>query len=125
MNDITITTRSVSTNKDTNVSNTVTTAHPLTENYPPMTWIIEQGPLPYGRWLTNPIVVLIEDDDGEFVVSELKFYMHASGSTIAEAIEAFKRIFSGYLDVLSSEEDTLGVYLRKQLEYLQSIIRTV
>lgn len=125
MSEITITTRSASTNKEADVSNAVTTAHRLTENYPPMAWIIEQGPLPYGRWLTSPIVVLIEDDDGEFVVSELKFYMHASGPTIPEAIEAFKRIVSGYLDVLSCEEDTLGVHLREQLEYLQSIIRTV
>lgn len=82
------------------------------------------GPLPGGRWLTHPIVVKIQDDDGEFVVTELKYYMHGAGSTIPEAIEAFKHIFSGYLDVLSEEESNLSSYLQEQLEYLRSAIRT-
>ncbi len=82
------------------------------------------GSLPVRRWLTYPIVVKIEDDDGEYVVTELKYHMHGEGSTIPEAIEAFRRIFSGYLDILSEEEDNLSSYLREQLEYLRNAIRT-
>lgn len=76
------------------------------------------------RWLTYPIVVKIEDDDGEYVVTELKYHIHGEGSTLPEAIEAFRRVFSGYLDILSEEEDNLSSYLHEQLEYLRSAIRT-
>jgi hypothetical protein len=69
---------------------------------------------------TYPIIV----DDGEYVVTELKYHMHGEGSTIPEAIEAFRRIFLGYLDILSEEEDNLSSYLYEQLEYLRSAIRT-
>ena len=82
------------------------------------------GSLPGRRWLTYPIIVKIEDDDGEYVVTELKYHMHGEGSTIPEAIEAFRRIFSGYLDILSEEEDNLSSYMHEQLEYLRSAIRT-
>ena len=43
--------------------------------------------------------------------------------TLPEAIEAFKRIFSGYLDILSEEENNLSAYMHEQLEYLRSAIR--
>ncbi len=88
-------------------------------------FITIDGPLPEGRQLTHPLVVLVEDDDGEVLVSEPHFHMHASGATLPEAIEAFKRIFSGYLDVLSEDEERLGDHLGKQLQYLRSAIRTV
>jgi hypothetical protein len=91
---------------------------------PPPIFISVGGQLPGGRWLSHPIIVKIEDDYGEFVVSELKYHMHGEGSTIAEAIEAFKRIFSGYLDILSEEENNLSSYMYEQLEYLRSAIRT-
>jgi len=48
--------------------------------------------------------------------------MHAAAPTEAEALEAFKRIFSGYLDSLTRREKTLGPQLRDQLNYLRSII---
>jgi len=83
-----------------------------------------EGQLPEGRRLTHPIIVKIEDDDGEFVVSEPKYHIHGEGSTIPEAIDAFKRIFSGYLDILSEEENNLSSYMYEQLEYLRSAIRT-
>jgi hypothetical protein len=90
----------------------------------PAIFLTIAGPLPGRRWLTYPIVIKIEDDDGEYVVTELKYHMHGEGSTIPEAIEAFRRIFSGYLDLLSEEEDNLSSYLYEQLEYLRSAIRT-
>ena len=58
------------------------------------------------------------------MVSELKYHMHGEGATEPEAIEAFKRIFSGYLDLLLEEEDNLSDYMHEQLEYLRSAIRT-
>jgi hypothetical protein len=93
---------------------------PLTQ-IPPKIITIE-GTLPGGRWLTRPITIVIEYDDGEFVVSEPEFHMHASASTEREAISAFRRIFSGYLDVLAAREKTLGPQLRDQLDYLRSAI---
>lgn len=90
----------------------------------PTNFLSIAGSLPGRRWLTYPIVVKIKDDDGEYVVTELKYRMHGEGSTIPEAIEAFRRIFSGYLDILSEEEDNLSSYLHEQLEYLRSAIRT-
>jgi hypothetical protein len=81
------------------------------------------GQLPGGRRLVSPIVVKVEDDCGEFVVSDLKYHIHGEGPTIPEAIEAFKRIFSGYLDVLSEEENNLSPYMHEQLAYLRSSIR--
>ncbi len=90
----------------------------------PAIFITIAGSLPDRRWLTYPIVVKIEDDDGEYVVTELKYHIHGEGSTIPEAIEAFRRIFSEYLDLLSDEEDNLSSYLYEQLEYLRSAIRT-
>ncbi len=89
----------------------------------PAIFLTIAGSLPGRRWFTYPIVVKIEDDDGEYVVTELKYHMHGEGSTIPEAIEAFRRIFSGYLDLLSEEEDNLSSYLYEQLEYLRSAIR--
>ena len=86
-------------------------------------FIAIDGPLTEGKQLTFPIVVQIEHDDGEILVSENHFHIHASGATISEAIAAFKRVLSGYLDVLTEEEESLGSYLREQLAYLRSAIR--
>ncbi|MBV8695867.1 MAG: hypothetical protein JO125_07605 [Chloroflexi bacterium] len=80
------------------------------------------GGLPGGRRLTHPIVVEIDYDDDEVIVSEPCFHMHASGPTRVEALAAFRRIFSGYLDLLAQRESTLGPPLRDQLQYLRSVI---
>ncbi len=81
------------------------------------------GFLPNGRELIRPLNVVVEHDDGEFVVSEPRFHMHASASTEAEALAAFRRVLSGYLDVLQEQEEKLGSHLQKQLTYLRSIIK--
>lgn len=80
------------------------------------------GPLPEGRKFLHPITIKIEDDDEEFVVSEPRYHIHGEGPTIPEAIEAFKRIFSGYLDILSEEEGNLSSYMNEQLDYLRSVV---
>jgi hypothetical protein len=82
------------------------------------------GALVDGKRLARPLTVMIEYDDEEVVVSEPVFHMHASASTEAEALAAFRRIFSGYLDVLTARENRLDPYLRKQLAYLRSYIVT-
>ncbi len=82
------------------------------------------GSLPEGRELVHPLSVVVEhDDDDEFVVSEPRFHMHASASTEAEAIAAFRRVLSGYLDLLAEQEEKLGPSLQKQLTYLRSMIK--
>lgn len=90
--------------------------------YSPPTYRRITGLLPGGRRLTRPLTVAVEYDDGEVIVSEPLFHMHAAAPTEAEALEAFKRIFSGYLDLLTRREKTLGPQLRDQLNYLRSII---
>ena len=89
----------------------------------PTTYSLD-GSLPGARCLTFPLTVLIEYDDGEFIVSEPCFHMHASAPTKVEAIAAFRHIFSGYLNILASQEQTLGTQLREQLQYLRSAIRS-
>jgi hypothetical protein len=81
-----------------------------------------EGPLPGSRRLVRPITIVIELDDEEVVVSEPEFHMHASAPTEEEALIAFRRIFSGYLDSLAQREKTLGPQLRDQLNYLRSVI---
>ena len=87
------------------------------------------GVLPRGRELARPIVVRIveedceEGEDREFLVTELEYHIHAVGATIPEALEAFRRIFSGYLDGLTEREGRLSPYMHGQLEYLRSVIR--
>ncbi len=90
--------------------------------HPPQTSLKITGLLPGGRRLTRPLEVIIEYGDGEAVVSEPYFHMHASASTSTEALVAFRRIFSGYLDQLASRENRLDPYLREQLAYLRSYI---
>jgi hypothetical protein len=67
-------------------------------------------------------MVAIGYDEEEVVVSEPHFHIHASASTEAEALASFRRIFSGFLDVLSSREEQLDSYLCEQLAYLRSYI---
>lgn len=93
------------------------------QEQPPIVYMLD-GLLSEGRRLAHPLAVEIEHDDGEVVVSEPHFHIHASAPTQAEAIAAFRRIFSGYLDVLTAEEKILGTHLREQLEYLRSVIRS-
>lgn len=88
----------------------------------PLTSLTITGPLPGGKRLSHPLEVMIEYEDGEVIVSEARFHMHASASTIASAIAAFRRIFSSYLDILSSRESKLDPYLRDQLAYLRFYI---
>ncbi|HWS83975.1 MAG TPA: hypothetical protein VN207_06920 [Ktedonobacteraceae bacterium] len=86
------------------------------------------GALPGGRELARPIVVRIveedceEGEDREFLVTEPEYHIHAVGATMPEALEAFRRIFSGYLDGLTEREERLSPYMRGQLEYLRSVI---
>jgi len=81
-----------------------------------------EGPLPGRRRLARPITIVIEFDEEEVVVSEPEFHMHASAPTEEEALIAFRRIISGYLDSLAQREKTLGPQLRDQLNYLRSVI---
>jgi hypothetical protein len=93
------------------------------------TFFFIEGPLCEGRELARPLLVeIVEEDreegeDREFLVSEPKYHMHGAGKTIPDAIATFKRIFSGYLDILAEEEDHLSVNLQEQLKFLRSMIR--
>lgn len=82
------------------------------------------GSLPDSRRLAQPITVVIEYNKEEVVVSEPRYYIHASAHTETEAITAFRRIFSRYLDVLSMREEKLDPYLHGQLAYLRTHIMT-
>jgi hypothetical protein len=91
-------------------------------------FVFIEGPLPEGRWLTPILVKIVEEDreegeDREFLVTETKYYMHGVGKTVPDAIGAFKRILSQYLDGLTKREDRLSPQMYEQLEYLRSVIR--
>lgn len=114
------------------MSNTERTWQPSDESTFPADWYLREkvhghyshkvgGQLPGGKWLTHPINVKIEEDDGKFLVSEPRFYIHASGATKAAAVEEFKRILSEELDMLSTDEKVLGPRLQAQLQYLRTI----
>ena len=86
--------------------------------------MVIDGSLPYGRRLRGPMVVVLEDDGEEVLVSEPLFNMHAGGPTEKKAIKAFRRILSGYIDVLERRESKLGPAPKAQLAYLRSLIVT-
>lgn len=90
--------------------------------HPPAQEIIE-GSLPKGKRLAHPLLVQIEKDDGEVVVSEPLFYMHAAAPSVPEAIAAFKRVLVDELELLSSDEADLGPRLLAQLHYLRNTIK--
>jgi hypothetical protein len=102
------------------LADTSSTFRPLRQHLTAITSI--EGPLPGRKRLVRPVTIVIEFDDEEVVVSEPEFHMHASAPTEKEAVDAFRRIFSGYLDSLTRREKTLGPQLRDQLNYLRSII---
>lgn len=81
------------------------------------------GPLPSGKQLIEPLVIQIQCEDGEVLVSEPHFFMHAVGPTLPEAISEFKRIIADELDELTHDEKILGPRLQRQLHYLRSIIK--
>jgi len=81
------------------------------------------GSLPEEHMLKQPIMVLVDVDEGEVVVTEPRFFIHAAGPTEAAAIEAFKQRLVGYLHVLQRREGTLSSRLRAQLEYLRTVVR--
>lgn len=89
-----------------------------------LTFTAIDSSLPDGKWLICPLVVQIQRENGEVLVSEPHFYMHAVGSTVAEAIAEFKRILVDELEQLDHDEKKLGPHLKRQLQYLRSIIRT-
>src|SRR2546429_574946 len=67
------------------------------------------------------VSLLIEHDDGEVLVSETRYHIHATGATKDEALEAFWRVFYGYEGVLAESEEQLGEPLRKQLQYIREV----
>ena len=90
---------------------------------PPTSFKIN-GSLPDGRQLTRSLDVMVAYDDGEVVVSEPRFHIHAVGTTISEAIAEFKRVLLEELDDLTADEEELGPRLQLQLQYLRELIRT-
>src|SRR5258708_7893471 len=80
------------------------------------------GPLPGGRQLTRPLDVKIAYDDGEVVVSESRFHIHAVGPTIAQALAELRRLLSEELDELTVDEEELGPRLKSELQYLRCAV---
>jgi len=81
------------------------------------------GFLPDGKRLTRPLDVVVAYDDGEVIVSEPRFHIHATGSTIAKALAEFKRILAEELDDLTADAEELGPRLQAELQYLRGLIR--
>ena len=92
--------------------------------FSPLTSLKITGFLPGGRQLTRPLDVVIAYDDGEVIVSEPRFHIHAVGTTRVEALTEFRRILSEELDELTADEEELGPRLQLELQYLRDLIRT-
>jgi hypothetical protein len=90
----------------------------------PLTSLKITGNLPGGKQLTRPLDVVIAYDDGEVIVSEPRFHIHAVGATRVEALKEFRRILSEELDELTADEEELGPRLQLELQYLRDLIRT-
>jgi len=80
--------------------------------------------LPEGRSLTRPLEVRIAYDDGEVIISEPHFHIHAVGTTLTGALAEFKLTLLEELDELTSDENELGSRLLAELQYLRGLIRT-
>jgi len=80
--------------------------------------------LPGGRSFTRPLEVRIAYDDGEVLVSEPHYHIHAVSTTLTGALAAFKLTLLEELDELTSDENELGPRLQAELHYLRGLIRT-
>ena len=96
----------------------------ITLSFPLLTSLEITGSLPGGKQLTHPLKVRLAYDDGEVVVSEPRFHIHAVGATRVEALTEFRRILSEELDDLTADEEELGPRLQLELQYLRNLIRT-
>jgi len=90
----------------------------------PRTSLTISGFLPGGRCLAGPLDVRIAYDDGEVIVSEPHFHIHATGATISIALTEFRHILIEELDALTADEAELGPRLQAELRYLRNLIRT-
>ncbi len=79
------------------------------------------GSFPDGKRLTRPLEVKVAYDDGEVVVSEPHFHIHGVGTTLPQALVAFKRVLAEELDQLTADEEELGPRLQAELHYLRNL----
>ena len=57
-------------------------------------------------------------------MSDPLFHIHAVGTTLTQALVAFKRVLAEELDELTDDENELGPRLQMELQYLRTLIRT-
>jgi len=78
---------------------------------------------PWWKDKDDPVTIrlLIEHDGDEVLVSESRFHIHATGSTKEEALENFWRVFFGYEEVLTKDENALSEYMQAQLKYVREV----
>jgi hypothetical protein len=82
------------------------------------------GNLPGNRQLTKPLTVNLIWE-GEWVVSEPLYSIHAAGPTIRKAMASFRNIFTMYLDGLSKHNGLMSERMRDCLAYLREMIEEV
>ena len=67
------------------------------------------------------ISLSITHENGEVLVSEQAFHIHATGATKDEALANFWQVFYGYEEVLEQDRHELGPRLIAQLDYIQRV----
>lgn len=87
------------------------------------TYMTLEGSLPGGRWLSTPLRVKVEEDEGEILVSEPDFFIHASGATVPEAVAEFRRVLVEEMELLTADEAKLSQRLKAELRYLLNHIK--
>lgn len=72
--------------------------------------------------LTDDLIVVIEEIDGQFVASSLDTDQYGHGFSQEDAIQSLCEVIEEYYEVLQEEEGRLAPALESHLRYLRDIL---
>lgn len=80
-----------------------------------------EGPLRGNRYLRSTAVWILLDE-GQYIVTEPRYHMHAVGATVDEALDDFLSVIADEFDIVLEERGPLSPRLQSQRSYLQSVV---
>lgn len=76
-----------------------------------------------GRYLKQPIILSVEwVDEGYWLATNAEILTHGAGDTVNEAVAEFRSMLVDLFLELTDSEDSLGDNLKRQLEYLRTVL---
>ena len=78
-------------------------------------------PLPFE--VTQPILAVVQEEDGTFLASFFDANINASGESQLEAVEMLKHMIASSFQLFSSNESILGETPQSQLAVLRKFVR--